>query len=60
MLRRRLVIALVPLLFLNAVPLTGCSTDECCRRCRTGKACGDSCIAEDATCHVGDGCACNG
>jgi hypothetical protein len=32
----------------------------CCKHCRTGKACGDTCIARDKTCHVGPGCACNG
>ncbi len=32
----------------------------CCKVCRSGKACGDSCIASTATCSVGPGCACNG
>lgn len=32
----------------------------CCRVCQTGKACGNSCIARDKTCHKGVGCACNG
>jgi hypothetical protein len=32
----------------------------CCRVCRTGKACGDSCIARSLTCRKGAGCACNG
>lgn len=32
----------------------------CCRICSKGKACGDTCIARDRTCHVGPGCACNG
>jgi hypothetical protein len=32
----------------------------CCKHCRKGKACGDSCIARDETCHAGSGCACNG
>jgi SH3-like domain-containing protein len=31
----------------------------CCRRCTTGKACGNSCIAAHLTCRVGAGCACN-
>lgn len=31
----------------------------CCRICRAGKACGDTCIARDRECHVGPGCACN-
>ena len=32
----------------------------CCKICRKGKACGDSCIAVDKVCHKGVGCACNG
>lgn len=33
---------------------------RCCRICRTGKACGDSCIARTKTCRKGPGCACDG
>jgi beta-lactamase superfamily II metal-dependent hydrolase len=32
----------------------------CCRVCRTGKACGNSCIARSRTCHQPPGCACDG
>ena len=32
----------------------------CCRICRTGKACGDSCISRSYTCRQPPGCACNG
>lgn len=32
----------------------------CCRICRTGKACGNSCINRSLTCHQPPGCACNG
>lgn len=32
---------------------------DCCRICRTGKACGDACIAAERTCHKPPGCACN-
>jgi hypothetical protein len=32
----------------------------CCKHCTVGKACGDTCIARDNTCHVGPGCACDG
>lgn len=35
-------------------------SQSCCRVCTTGKACGDSCISRDSTCHIGAGCACNG
>jgi hypothetical protein len=32
----------------------------CCKVCKKGKACGDSCIARDKECHKGKGCACDG
>ena len=32
----------------------------CCKTCRTGKACGDSCISRDKACRKGKGCACDG
>lgn len=32
----------------------------CCKVCRAGKACGNSCISASKTCNVGPGCACNG
>lgn len=31
----------------------------CCKTCRKGKACGDSCIARNETCRKPPGCACN-
>lgn len=33
---------------------------KCCKVCRKGKACGDSCIAKSKQCHKGPGCACDG
>lgn len=33
---------------------------KCCKTCKKGKACGDTCIARNKKCHVGKGCACNG
>ena len=33
---------------------------SCCKVCRKGKACGDTCISRDKACHVGRGCACDG
>jgi hypothetical protein len=33
---------------------------QCCKICRKGKACGDSCINRAYTCHRPPGCACNG
>jgi hypothetical protein len=35
------------------------TTDECCRTCRKGKACGDTCVARDRECTVAPGCACD-
>ena len=35
-------------------------TKKCCKVCKKGKACGDSCIAKSKTCTKGPGCACNG
>ncbi len=32
----------------------------CCKKCRKGKACGDSCISRQKTCRKGAGCACDG
>ena len=31
----------------------------CCKYCTTGKACGDSCISRNYTCHKPPGCACD-
>ena len=31
----------------------------CCKTCRKGKACGDSCIARAKTCRKPPGCACD-
>jgi hypothetical protein len=35
-------------------------TEACCKICKKGKACGDSCIARDKECHQPPGCACDG
>ena len=40
--------------------LGGSGSAGCCKICRTGKACGDTCISRSHTCHKGPGCACNG
>lgn len=36
------------------------SQQTCCRICSTGKACGNSCINRQLTCHKPPGCACDG
>jgi hypothetical protein len=45
-----------------APPPASCSiSDEqqtCCKRCRKGKPCGDTCIARHKTCNTPRGCAC--
>jgi hypothetical protein len=38
----------------------GVHSQQCCKICRKGKACGDTCISVDKECHVGPGCACDG
>jgi competence protein ComEC len=42
----------------NSVPAR--ATTSCCKVCRSGKACGDSCIARNRTCRRTSGCACDG
>jgi hypothetical protein len=32
----------------------------CCKVCTVGKACGNTCVSRNKTCHVGQGCACDG
>lgn len=32
----------------------------CCKICKAGKACGDTCISRDKECHKVGGCACDG
>jgi len=36
------------------------SNTACCKMCRNGKACGDSCIPWSQSCHHKPGCACQG
>lgn len=45
---------------LDAMPDEVILAQGCCRVCRTGKACGNSCISRSYTCHQPPGCACNG
>lgn len=52
----------VLLSLLDAGPITsgGYVARQCCKICRKGKACGNSCINRAYTCHRPPGCACNG
>lgn len=46
---------------LEPIKLTGDElSSRCCKVCKKGKACGNSCIARSKTCHKGRGCACDG
>lgn len=57
----KLLVALTLGLGIGAVQAPSDLVDpKCCKICRKGKACGDSCISKDKTCHKGKGCACNG
>lgn len=42
----------------SASPL--CAEGMCCKTCKAGKPCGDSCIAKDKACDKPKGCACQG
>ncbi|MBY0491456.1 MAG: Ig-like domain-containing protein [Gemmatimonadaceae bacterium] len=44
----------------TGTPTTSTGTTTCCKRCTTGKPCGDSCIALSSTCRTLGGCACYG
>jgi len=49
-------------LSVSAAPMCGTAfaATGCCKTCKAGKACGDSCISRDKECKKGKGCACNG
>lgn len=58
----RVLVLACPFAVTASVPLLqGCGGggDSCCKVCSTGKACGDTCIAANQTCHTSGGCACN-
>ena len=43
----------------HALPTSARSTPlalACCKVCSVGKACGNTCISREKTCHVGQGC----
>lgn len=43
-----------------AAPEPACAASSCCKTCKKGKPCGDSCIAADIKCTRPKGCACAG
>jgi hypothetical protein len=65
-LRAALPLSAVLVLASSAPLVTACDVSptgpgtSCCRVCKEGKACGDSCIARNRTCTKAAGCACNG
>ena len=48
----------------NIIQIPGLNLDPtkmaCCKICKKGKACGDTCINKNYTCRKPPGCACNG
>ena len=55
------IVALAMLLVFGSASCTTTEpTTSCCRVCRTGKPCGDSCISRDKQCSKPRGCACSG
>ena len=58
--RFRLIVRLVPFLLLAATADSTSPGRSCCKVCREGKACGDTCISKTDVCHTSGGCACNG
>jgi hypothetical protein len=42
-----------------AIPTAAPTARVCCKVCTSGKACGDSCLSADKTCHQPPGCACD-
>lgn len=51
-------LSLPPVVERNYTPVP--TAAACCKVCRKGKACGDTCISRNNACHVGSGCACDG
>ena len=47
-------------IFMEDFGVSGPQAQYCCKICTVGKACGNTCISRDKTCHVGPGCACDG
>jgi hypothetical protein len=60
------ILRAIPLLLLTAgAPVVGLACKDstspgCCKVCKTGKPCGDTCISKTETCHTSGGCACQG
>ena len=57
---KAIILALALAVAVPAVAGPAAAAQSCCKICRTGKACGNSCISAKRTCHQAKGCACNG
>jgi len=44
----------------NLLGIENIQADACCKHCRKGKACGNSCISKKKECTKPKGCACDG
>ena len=62
-----LIISIIGIAYLKKQPRFEFSEEEyqvvalkkCCKTCKKGKACGDSCINKQLKCHKPKGCACD-
>jgi hypothetical protein len=55
------MLAAVALMLVGPAGYDACAAaGGCCKVCKAGKACGDSCISAEKECHKGAGCACDG
>jgi hypothetical protein len=54
----RCLLSLVILLAACQQDCANVKRDGCCKVCKTGKPCGDTCISEQDTCRTVGGCAC--
>ncbi len=52
--------SLIEELYRNTRPTERKFLASCCKTCRKGKACGNSCISRKKSCRKGVGCACDG
>lgn len=56
-----LMLACAALMLVGPAGYDACAAaGGCCKICKAGKACGDSCISAEKECHKGAGCACDG
>lgn len=63
MFKRAIVAAALLMVTAIGAEVPGCNAayaQSCCKVCKAGKACGNSCISRDKACHQPPGCACGG